>query len=58
MTLDLRTDTGNIGLHLRNIYSDGELDESATAEESSAVRQEGRLPSVDEARGFMFLSEP
>lgn len=36
------TSTDNIGLHLRNIYSDGELDESATTEESSVVRQEGR----------------
>ncbi len=36
------TSTDNIGLHLRNIYSDGELDESATTEESAVVRQEGR----------------
>lgn len=34
-------DTDTIGLHLRNIYKEGELDEKATAEESSVVRQEG-----------------
>ena len=31
----------NIGLHLKNIYADGELEESATAEDFSVVRQEG-----------------
>ena len=31
----------NISLHLKNIYSDHELDESATAEEFSVVQQEG-----------------
>ncbi len=36
------TSTDNIGLHLKNIYSVGELEEPATTEESSVVRQEGR----------------
>ena len=36
------TSTDNIGLHLKNIYKDGELDEAATTEESSVVRQEGK----------------
>lgn len=31
----------NISLHLRNIYADQELDESATTEEFSVVQQEG-----------------
>jgi hypothetical protein len=31
----------NVGLHLRNIYSRGELDKSATTEESSVVQLEG-----------------
>ena len=31
----------NISLHLQNIYADGELTETATAEEISVVRQEG-----------------
>lgn len=31
----------NIGLHLKNIYADKELDESSTAEDSSVVRVEG-----------------
>lgn len=35
-------DSDTIGLHLRNIYESGELDESATTEESSVVRQEGK----------------
>lgn len=34
--------TDNISLHLKNIYSEGELDETATTEESSVVRQEGK----------------
>ena len=32
----------NVGLHLRNIYADGELDETATAEDFSVVQKEGR----------------
>ncbi|MHB1606899.1 MAG: hypothetical protein ACYCTV_11015 [Leptospirales bacterium] len=31
----------NILIHLKNIYADGELEESATAKESLAVRTEG-----------------
>jgi hypothetical protein len=31
----------NIGLHLKNIYADGELHREATAEESSVVQREG-----------------
>ncbi len=31
----------NIGLHLKNIYLDGELDREATTEESSVVQIEG-----------------
>jgi prophage maintenance system killer protein len=34
-------DADTIGLHLRNIYVSGELDEQATTEDSSVVRQEG-----------------
>lgn len=36
------TSTDNISLHLRNIYQEKELNESATTEESSVVRQEGK----------------
>ena len=35
-------DTDTIGLHLRNIYGDGELAESSTTEESSVVQTEGK----------------
>ena len=33
--------TDNVGLHLKNIYKDGELSREATAEESSVVQTEG-----------------
>ena len=33
--------TDNIGLHLKNIYGDGELSQKATTEESSVVQTEG-----------------
>ena len=35
-------DSDTIGLHLKNIYSEGELTAEATTEESSVVRQEGQ----------------
>ncbi len=35
------TSTDNISLHLKKIYSDGELEESSTTEDYSVVRQEG-----------------
>ena len=34
-------DSDTIGLHLKNIFKTGELDEKATTEESSVVRKEG-----------------
>src|SRR3546814_1674337 len=36
------TSADNISLHLKNIYQEAELSESATTEESSVVRQEGK----------------
>ena len=41
MLFDCSTD--NIGLHLKNIYADGELDKNATTEKNSVVQQEGKL---------------
>ncbi|MDO5769373.1 MAG: RhuM family protein, partial [Psychrobacter sp.] len=35
-------DTDTIGLHLKNIFNEGEVDEKATTEEFSVVRQEGK----------------
>lgn len=35
------TSIDNIGLHLKNIYSESELDESSTTEDFSVVRKEG-----------------
>lgn len=36
------TSTDNVGLHLKNIFSEGELVEAATTEEYSVVQTEGR----------------
>ena len=38
--------TDNIGLHLKNLYSEGEIDPLATTEEISVVRQEGKRQVV------------
>lgn len=40
MALLFDKDTDTIGLHLRNVFSEGELSEFATTEESSVVQQE------------------
>ncbi len=37
-----QTSSDNISLHLKNIYTDAELDEKATTEDYSVVRQEGK----------------
>jgi prophage maintenance system killer protein len=37
----LEKDTDTIGLHIRNIYKEGELEPEATTEESSVVQNEG-----------------
>lgn len=42
MSLLFDKDTDTIGLHLKNIYSDGELSEKATTEFFSVVQMEGR----------------
>ena len=41
--------TDNIGLHLKNIYADGELDKNATTEKNSVVQQEGNSEFVNNA---------
>ena len=38
----LQTSVDNIGLHLKNIYEDEELEEKSTTEESSVVQTEGK----------------
>jgi prophage maintenance system killer protein len=35
------TSTDNVGLHIKNAYAEGELEEGATTEDSSVVRSEG-----------------
>lgn len=42
MSLLFDKDTDTIGLHLRNIFKEGELEEAATTEESSVVQIEGK----------------
>jgi prophage maintenance system killer protein len=42
MALLFDKDTDTIGLHLRNIYREAELDESASTEDSSVVQTEGK----------------
>ena len=37
-----KKDSDTIGLHLKNIYQEGELLKEATTEYSSVVRQEGK----------------
>lgn len=41
MAILFSVSTDNIGLHLKNIYEDGELDKEATTEDSSVVQIEG-----------------
>ena len=41
----------NISLHLKTIYSDGELSEKATAEDFSVVQQEGNANSASQKYG-------
>lgn len=36
-----QTSVDNVGLHLKNIYAEGELDENSTTEDFSVVRLEG-----------------
>ena len=42
MAVLFEKDSDTIGLHLKNVFEEGELDPAATAEESSVVRQEGK----------------
>ena len=49
-------DSDTIGLHLKNIYSEGELAPEATTEESSVVRQEGKR-QVRHNINFCYQSE-
>ena len=47
-------DTDTIGLHIRNIYKEGELTRKGTTEESSVVQNEGGRP-VRRKVGFYNL---
>jgi len=42
MSVLFGTSTDNVGLHLKNIYQEGELEEVRTTEDFSVVRQEGK----------------
>lgn len=52
MALIFEKDTDTIGLHLRNIYKEGELDEAATTEESSVVQMEGQRQACRKVRFY------
>ena len=41
-----QTSIDNISLHLKNIYQEGELDQKATTEDYSTVRQEGNRQDI------------
>lgn len=43
--MPLQTSTDNVGLHLKNIFLEGELDANRTTEDFSVVRQEGKRQS-------------
>lgn len=57
--------TDNVGLHLKNIFEDGELSPEATTEESSVVQTEGgrevkcpvTLYNLDAAAQVFFATE-
>jgi len=58
MALLFDKDVDTIGLHLRNIYAEGELEESTTTEESSVVQMEGKRQVRRQVRFYnRFLSE-
>lgn len=48
------TSTDNVSLHLKNIYAEQELRESATTEDFLVVRQEGKR-QVKRSGSFLFL---
>jgi hypothetical protein len=52
MSLLFDTSTDNIGLHLKRIYSEGELDEVSTTEESSVVQLEGRRHVIRQIKHY------
>lgn len=52
MSLLFDKDSDTIGLHLRNIYKEGELEESSTTEDSSLVQTEGKRKVRRRARFY------
>lgn len=46
--------TDNVGLHLKNIFLSGELQENRTAEEISVVQTEGKRTVTDAKNQFGF----
>jgi hypothetical protein len=45
-------DTDTIGLHIRNIFKSGELDESSTTEESSVVQKKGKRRVIRKTKQY------
>jgi hypothetical protein len=52
MSLLFDKDTHRIGLHLRNIYAEGELDEHSTTEYSSVIQTQGKRQVRRKRRRF------
>jgi len=46
------TSTDNVSLHLKNVFTAGELLEDSTTEESSVVRQEGNRQVTRKAKRY------
>ena len=60
MSVLFDTSSDNVGLHLKNIYAEGELLEEATTEDFSVVRQEmsGRLSDQNASTPLPGSSDP
>lgn len=52
MAAPFERDSDTIGLHLKTIYLEGELNESSTTEESSVVRYCGKLQGRSDDRYY------
>ena len=50
--------TDNVGLHLKNIFADRELDPAATTEDSSVVQKEGTREVTRKVTGLTVTPAP
>ena len=52
------TSADNVGLHLKNVFGEGELGEKATTEDFSVVQTEGRRNVTRTVKHYNLESEP